>query len=88
VLVFKRNLLTKMMGQQITLPDAVWSRLNLAWIAFFALMGALNLFIAFTYSEATWVNFKLFGGMGLMLIFVLGQAAFLSKHIKDDKASD
>lgn len=87
-LVFKRNLISKLMGQQISLPSEVWNKLNVAWIIFFAVMGSLNLLVAFNFSEATWVNFKLFGIMGLMLIFVLGQAAFLSRYIKDEEASN
>lgn len=80
----KRNLISQLMGQQVTLPDAVWGRLNLAWIAFLLAVGALNLFVAYSFSESAWVNFKLFGLMGLMLIFILAQAAFLSRYIKDE----
>ncbi len=54
----------------------------MSWIAFFALMGLLNLWVAFSFSTATWVNFKLFGGLGLMLVFVMAQAVFLNKHVK------
>jgi intracellular septation protein len=82
--VFQRNLIRRMLEAQIALPEPVWARLNLAWAAFFGFMGALNLVIAYHYSEETWVNFKLFGGMGLMLLFVLGQGMFLSKHLQED----
>lgn len=67
----------------IRLPEPVWGKLNLAWIAFFAVMGVLNLVIAFNFPTDTWVNFKLFGGMGLMLVFVLGQGMLLSKYIEE-----
>jgi len=77
--------LKSLMGKQLTLPEAVWRRLSLAWVAFFAGMGALNLYVAFTFSEEVWVNFKLFGGMGLMLLFVLAQGMFLSKYVEEDK---
>jgi intracellular septation protein len=80
---FKKNLIRTMMGKQITLPDTIWERLNLAWIVFFALMGVLNLYVAFNFPTATWVNFKLFGFMGLMFAFVIGQSLFLSKYLKD-----
>jgi intracellular septation protein len=83
-LVFHRNLIRRMLEAQIALPDAVWARLNLAWAGFFGFMGALNLLVAYRFSEETWVNFKLFGGMGLMLLFVLGQGMFLSKHLQEE----
>jgi intracellular septation protein len=80
--LFKRNLIRAMMGGQIALPDAAWSRLNLSWVGFFVLMGGLNLYVAYTFSESTWVNFKLFGGIGLMLAFVLAQAVYLSRYME------
>jgi intracellular septation protein len=79
--VFKKNLIRAMMQQQIALPDAVWARLNLSWVVFFALMGGANLYVAYRFSENTWVNFKLFGGMGLMLVFVIAQGLFLARHM-------
>ena len=82
--VFRRNLIRKMLETQIRLPDAVWARLNVAWAAFFALMGVLNLYVAYSFSEEFWVNFKLFGGMGLMFAFVLGQGFYLSRHIEEE----
>lgn len=83
-LLFRRNLIRRMMEVQIRLPDAVWGRLNLAWILFFALMGVLNLYVAYNFSEEVWVNFKLFGGMGLMFAFVLGQGFYLSRYIEEE----
>ncbi|MGC5075420.1 septation protein IspZ, partial [Escherichia coli] len=68
-LFMKKNLIRVMMEKQVTLPEAIWPRLNLAWIVFFAVMGVLNLYIAFNYSLDTWVNFKMFGSMGLMFAF-------------------
>lgn len=82
-LLFKKNLIAAMMKMQIKLPDAVWSRLNFSWAVFFALMGALNLYVANRYSEADWVNFKLFGVTGLMIVFVVLQGLVLSKHVED-----
>ena len=82
-LLLKKNPIKAMLGEQLTLPEPVWGKLNLAWIAFFAVMGVLNLVIAFNFPTDTWVNFKLFGGMGLMLVFVLGQGMLLSKYIEE-----
>src|SRR5512134_2798665 len=78
-----RNLIRLMLSEQVQLPDAVWSRLNWSWIGFFAFMGALNLYVAYNYSTDLWVNFKLFGGMGLMLVFVLAQALVLARFIEE-----
>ena len=78
---FRRNLIKAMMGKQMTLPDGVWRAMLLSWVGFFSVMGVLNLYVAFNYSLDAWVNFKLFGGMGLMLLFVVGQALLLAKHI-------
>ena len=83
--VFKKNAIRAMLGEQLTLPEPVWAKVNLSWIAFFLVMGALNLIIAFNFSTDTWVNFKLFGGMGLMLVFVLGQGMLLSKYVEEEK---
>lgn len=81
--VMKKNIIRAMLEKQLPLPDAVWLKLNYAWAIFFALMGGLNLVIAFTFPTATWVNFKLFGGTGLMIGFVVLQTLFLSKYMKD-----
>lgn len=82
-LFMKRNLIRALMKDQVELPEPVWARLNLSWIAFFAVMGILNLYVAYSYSEDTWVSFKLYGGMGLMFLFVLGQGLMLSRHIEE-----
>ena len=82
--VFRKNLLHMLLGDKVDLPGAVWLRLGLAWIGFFAAMGVLNLYVAFNFETATWVNFKLFGGMGLMLAFVLAQGLYLSRHMQPE----
>ncbi len=84
-LVFKKNFIRSMMEKQMELPEPLWGRVLLSWIAFFIVMGLLNLYVAFNYDTDTWVNFKLFGGMGLMLLFVFGQALLLAKHIQEKK---
>ncbi|HJU49418.1 MAG TPA: septation protein A [Pseudogulbenkiania sp.] len=80
-----KNGIRALVGQQMELPAAVWRKLNYAWVAFFALMGALNLFVAYRFSENVWVNFKLFGGLGLMFAFVIVQSLFLSKYLEEKK---
>jgi len=85
---FKKNLIKSLMGAQMELPETAWRMMNWSWTGFFAAMGVLNLWVAFHYDLDTWVNFKLFGGLGLMALFVIGQALFLGKYIKTDEASD
>jgi len=82
-LLFRRNLVRSMLSEQVQLPDPVWSRLNWSWVGFFVFMGALNLYVAYNYSTDLWVNFKLFGGMGLMLVFIVVQAFVLARHVED-----
>ena len=84
-LFFRKNLIRAMMGKQITLPDPVWHKLNLSWVVFFALMGGANLYVAFNFPTDVWVNFKLFGGIGLMLVFVVVQGLMLSRHIDSEE---
>lgn len=79
----KKNLIRTMMEKQMSLPDGIWRRVNLSWVAFFLTMGLLNLYVAFNFSTDSWVNFKLFGSMGLMLVFIVVQSLMLSKYIKE-----
>lgn len=83
--VFKRNLLRSVMEEQIKLPDVAWLQLNVAWIIFMTVMGCLNLFVAYTYSEATWVNFKFYGITGIMFAFCLGMMLFISRHLPKEE---
>jgi intracellular septation protein len=82
-LVSGTNLIKAILGKELSAPERVWSRLNAAWVAFFAAMGALNLYVASNFSEAFWVQFKLWGGLGLMLVFVLAQAVVLGKYVEE-----
>ncbi len=82
---FGKNLIHAMMSGQVTLPHHIWVRLNLSWIGFLSLMGLANLYVAFNYSTETWVNFKLFGGIGFMLLFVLAQGLMLSRYVEDEE---
>lgn len=87
-LLFHRNLMRSMLSAQLRLPDPVWARLNWSWIGFFAFMGVANLLVAFNFSTDQWVNFKLFGATGLMLVFVIGQALFLARHLPEEKPGE
>ncbi|MNY90676.1 putative intracellular septation protein A [compost metagenome] len=82
-LMFKKNFLKSLMGAQLQLPEPVWTTLNWAWTCFFAVMGVLNLWVAFNFDTDAWVNFKMFGGIGLMLVFVVGQALYLGRYLKE-----
>lgn len=87
-ILFKKNLLRALLQDKMSLPDPVWHNLNLAWSGFFAALGILNLYVAFNYSLDTWVDFKLFGATGIMLVFILAQAAILSKYVEEDKKEE
>ncbi len=82
--VGEQPVIQRLMGANITLERPVWLKLNLMWVAFFAVMGALNLYVAFSFDESTWVNFKLFGMMGLTLVFALIQGVWLSSKMPAD----
>ncbi len=84
--LFGKNGIRALMGQQMSLPDAVWTRVNLAWAGFFTSMGFLNLWVAYSFSTSVWVNFKLFGGLGLMLGFIVLQALVLGKYLQAAEA--
>jgi intracellular septation protein len=78
------TLIQRMLGQSVTLSDNDWKQLSLMWIVFFIAAGAANLYVAFNYPEATWVNFKLFGLMGLTLVFVVLQGVWLSRRTEHE----
>ena len=84
-LFFKKNLMRTLLAEQMELPEAAWKTVNWSWIGFVLFMGVANLVVAFNFSTDDWVNFKLFGGMGLMLVFVLGQGLVLSKYLEENK---
>ena len=82
-LFMKKNLMKSLLSEQMQLPDVAWNRMNLSWIGFFVFMGIAKLAVAYNFSTDDWVTFKLFGGMGLMLVFVLVQGLLLSKYIEE-----
>jgi intracellular septation protein len=87
-LLLKKNLMRTLLKEKITLPTKVWNQVNLGWSLFFVLLGVVNLYVAFNFSTDAWVNFKLFGTTGMMLVFVLLQAMALSKYVQEEKESN
>jgi intracellular septation protein len=82
---FKKNLIRSFLQEKVTLPSRVWTQMNYSWGLFFAVLGFINLYVAYNYSLDSWVNFKLFGFSALMFVFILLQAAWMSKYTDDDK---
>lgn len=76
-------LIQRMLGHAVNLPQPIWTRLNLAWIAFFIFSGCANLFVAFTFHDI-WVDFKVFGSLGMTVLFLVGQGVYLARHMHDD----
>jgi intracellular septation protein len=79
----KKTLLQRMMDQAVSLPQAIWLRLNYIWIGFFIGIGLLNLYVAFNYSEDTWVDFKLFGMLGITFVFIILQGFYIARHVTE-----
>jgi intracellular septation protein len=84
----KRLLMQRLLEKNIELPPPVWTRLNLAWGLFFLAVGAINLWVVYNFSTEIWVDFKLFGILGLTLAFVLLQSIYLMRHVKPDQDSE
>ncbi|MDQ7004199.1 MAG: septation protein A [Ghiorsea sp.] len=85
----KQNIIQRMMGGQVSLPQHVWTKLNVAWAVFFTFLGFLNLYVVYNYDTDTWVNFKMFGLMGLTVVFIIGQSLYMAKYIElDESKSD
>ncbi|MBY0572965.1 MAG: septation protein A [Undibacterium sp.] len=80
--VFKKNILKTAMGSQVTMPDEVWAKLSLAWVAFYCVMGSANYYVAFHFSQDTWVNFKMYS-LAALPVFIIGQSFFLAKYLED-----
>jgi intracellular septation protein len=82
-MLWRKNLVKSLLAEQIAVADAVWDRLLNAWVGFFAVMGVINLAVAYSVSTDAWVSFKLFGLFGLTLVFMLGLGIYLSRHLKE-----
>jgi intracellular septation protein len=77
----KKTLVERMMGANVALPTMVWNKLNMSWGLFFLALGFINLYVVYNFDTDTWVNFKMFGMLGLTLVFVIGQSFYLMRHI-------
>ncbi|WP_313516771.1 septation protein A [Pseudomonas sp.] len=77
-----KPLIQRVMGHAMELPQAIWNRLNVAWVVFFLFCGCANLFVAFTF-QSIWVDFKVFGSLAMTLLFLLGQGLYLARHLHD-----
>jgi len=86
---FKKNLIQIVLGKEIKFKDnadpTIWSKVNLSWVIYFALLGLLNLYVAYNFTEETWVNFKL-STIGLLVVFIVLQGLWLSKYIQTDES--
>lgn len=79
----KKPLLKLWLGSQFALSDVIWNKLNISWVIFLASVGALNLYVAYHFDTEIWVNFKLFGVLGLSLLFIIAQSLFLAKYLNE-----
>jgi intracellular septation protein len=84
-LVFKKNGMKGILGKQVELPEKTWASLNLSWGLFFAVLGCVNLYVAHHFSTDTWVNFKLFGIMGLLVVFSIAQGVVITLGSRKNK---
>lgn len=81
----KKPFIQRLMENNIALSPAIWRNLNIAWVIFFSVMGIVNLWVVYHYSTNVWVNFKLFGMLGLTFVFAILQAIYLARHIQSDE---
>ena len=80
----EKTILQRMMGQNLSLPAPAWQKLNYAWVAFFTFSGIANLYVAYNFSEDIWVNFKLFGLLGLTFVFIIAQSFYLYRFMNPE----
>jgi len=84
----KQPIIQRMLSSQVSLPKAIWRRLNMAWAVFFIVLGFINLYVVYNYDTDTWVNFKLFGLMGLTIVFIIAQSLYMAQYIEADEAEE
>ncbi|WP_371229967.1 septation protein A [Pseudomonas sp. QE6] len=80
-------LIQRIMGHAVHLTDSLWAKLNIAWVLFFLICGCVQLFVAFTF-QSIWVDFKVFGSLGMTLLFLIGQGVFLARHMHDEPTGE
>ncbi|MEZ5491674.1 MAG: inner membrane-spanning protein YciB [Gammaproteobacteria bacterium] len=80
--VSEKPAIEHMLGHAVEAPREVWNTLNTVWIVFFTVLGATNLIVAFTLSEAMWINFKVWGNLVITFLFVFAQMPYLSRYIE------
>ena len=78
----------QMLGKELQAPDRVWDNVNLGWVGFFTLCGLLNLYVAFNLSQEMWVNFKVFGLLGMTLVFTLLSGVYLYRHMPAEQNAE
>lgn len=81
----EKPIVERMMSGSLTLPSAIWKRLNLMWSSFFLIVGFINVYVMYNYDTDDWVTFKTFGVPGLMVVFIVVQMAIIYKHIPETK---
>lgn len=79
----KKTVVERLMDSSIEMEQRIWRKLNLVWVIFFVVLGVINLYVAYNFSEEAWVNFKLFGMLGLTLVFIIAQGIYISRHAKE-----
>ena len=84
---FHKNIFRSTLGDDMTAPDTIWQRFNFAWVAYFALMGLLNLVVVYFFRDH-WVSFHTFGSTAISFIFMAGAGYYLSKHIEPEPSAD
>lgn len=84
----KKPLIERMMAQAISVPPKIWRRVNMSWGLFFILVGVVNIYVAYNYSEDTWVDFKLFGVLGMTFVFMIIQGIYLAKYALPEEESE
>ena len=80
-----KTLMERMLSDKINLSTRIWRRLNMSWAIFFAFLGFLNLYVVYHFDTNAWVNFKLFGTLGIMLVFIIAQALYMTRHMEQQK---
>jgi intracellular septation protein len=83
----KKPLIQGLLDKQITLPIVIWQRLNMAWVIFFMMMGIVNLYVLYHFSTNAWVNFKLFGALGMTIVFLIFQAIYMSHYLNKEQGN-